>query len=138
MEHASELKSLVLAFYDAVSRGDVSRLEGLLSRRGEVLFIGTDQNEWWIGRSSLVQSFKVQIGELGGKMPITGGDPQAYSEGTIGWVADRAKFSLPDGAEVPFRLTAVFRKEEDGWKIIQEHISIGVPNEQAVGKKLTV
>lgn len=138
MEHASELKNLVLAFYDAVSRGDVSCFESLLSRRAEVLFIGTDPKEWWIDRSSVVNAFQVQSGELPGKMPITGGDPQAYSEGTIGWVADRAKFSLPDGAEVPFRLTAVFRKEEDGWKIIQEHLSIGVPNEQAVGKKLTV
>ena len=138
MEQASELKNLVLTFYDAVSKGDVSRIESLLSRRDEVLFIGTDPSEWWTGSSSLVQAFKVQIEELGGTMTIVGGDPQAYREGAIGWVADRAKFRLPDGAEVPFRLTAVFRMEEDGWRIIQEHLSIGVPNEQAVGKKLTV
>ncbi len=138
MEQASELKNLVLTFYDAVSKGDVSRLENLFSRQDEVLFIGTDPEEWWAGSSTLVQAFRRQIEELGGAMTIIGGDPQAYSVGAIGWAADRPKFRLPGGAEVPFRLTAVFRREEDGWKIIQQHVSLGVPNEQAVGKKLTV
>lgn len=138
MEQSSELKNLILTFYDATSKGDASRLESLLSRRSELLFIGTDPNEWWTNSSSIVQAFRTQIEALGGTMPITAGDPQAYSEGTIGWVADRPTFRLPGGAEVPFRFTAVFRREEDGWKFIQSHVSIGVPDEQAIGKKLTM
>jgi ketosteroid isomerase-like protein len=37
---------------------------------------------------------------------------------------------------VPFRLTAVFRREANGWKIIQQHLSIGIRNEEVVGKEL--
>lgn len=63
--------------------------------------------------------------------------PQAYSEGTVGWVADHFKLRLPDGAEIPVRLTAVFRKENNDWKIVLRHASIGVPNEDVFGKTLT-
>lgn len=138
MEQSSELKNLILTFYDAASKGDVSRIEGLISGQDEVLFIGSDPDEWWTSSASLVKAFRTQIEALGGTMAITAGDPQAYCEGTIGWVADRPKFRLPGGAEVSFRLTAVCRREEDGWKIIHQHASIGVPDEQAIGKKLNM
>ena len=62
----------------------------------------------------------------------------AYSEGNVGWVADRPTFRLPDGTQIPFRSTIVFRKEDGEWKVIQQHISIAVPNENVVGQQLTV
>ena len=52
--------------------------------------------------------------------------------------ADRPKFRLPDGTEIPLRMTFVFVREEGEWKVAQQHISIGVPNEQIVGQELTV
>ena len=45
------------------------------------------------------------------------GDPQAYSEGDVGWVADRPKFRLPDGTELPVRMSIVFAKEDGQWKM---------------------
>ena len=44
---------------------------------------------------------------------------------------------LPDGTEMPVRLTAVFQKEENGWKIVQWHFSAGISNEDLVGETLT-
>jgi hypothetical protein len=42
------------------------------------------------------------------------------------------------GREIPFGSSIVFVKEDGDWKVIHQHISIGVPNAQAVGQDLTV
>ena len=51
----------------------------------------------------------------------------------MGWIADQPRFRTLDG-EVPMRLTAVFRREDGEWKLIQTHSSIGVSNEDAFGE----
>jgi len=64
------------------------------------------------------------------------GDLRCYSEGSVGWVADRARFVLGDGSEIPFRFTAVFRREDGAWRMVQAHASLGVPNADVVGADL--
>jgi ketosteroid isomerase-like protein len=75
---------------------------------------------------------------MGGGLRVTGGDPQAYSEGPVGWVADRASFELQDGTTFPFRLTAILHKEDSAWKLVHSHNSLGVRNEEMMGRHLTV
>jgi ketosteroid isomerase-like protein len=137
MERSPELEELTLRMYEAFSRGDSAFIEGLMSRREGVLTIGTDPDEWWGDYASLTRALRAQLEELA-RASIVPGAPRAYREGSVGWVADRAKFRLPDGAEVPFRTTAVFHQEAGEWRLVQWHTSLGVPNEQAVGKQLTV
>lgn len=127
MERAPELKDLLLHFYAAAARGDVAFMEQVLSQQGDVLLIGTDPNEWWATAATIRQSLTAQA-QAG--IRITAGDPQAYREGAVGWVADRAKLHLPNGTEVPFRWTGVFHQEAGEWKLVQGHGSFGVPNEQ--------
>jgi hypothetical protein len=59
------------------------------------------------------------------------GDPQAYREGSVGWVMDQPKFHLPNGTQLPMRWTGVFHQENGAWKLVQGHASFGVPNEIA-------
>ena len=138
MEEGTELKKVMLGFYDALASGDAGFLEDLISRQDGVLGIGTDPDEWWVGHEKLRGIMKTQMAEMGGHITIVGSDPIAHSEGTVGWVADRPRFRLDDGTESPIRLTATFHKEQDAWKIVQFHVSVGVPNEDVVGKELTV
>ena len=49
---------------------------------------------------------------------------------------DQPKLVLPGGTELRCRFTAVFHKENGGWKGVQWHWSIGVPNEEAIGQEL--
>ena len=136
MEQSTELKNLILQSYKALSEGDYSFFERHLSQTEGVLVIGTDPNEWWSSYATIIKLFKAQMEEMGG-FSVSAGMPQAYSEGTLGWAADRAKFKLPDGSEIPVRLTVVFRKESSEWKIVLWHASIGVPNEDLIGKAIT-
>ena len=135
MEKSSELKALLLSFYGAFTKGDISFIKDITSRREGVLMIGTDPDEWWADYDTIIRVNEAQMQEMGG-MQIEAGEPQAYTEGTVGWVADQANMKLPDGANIPFRLTGVFHKENGDWKIIQWHVSIGVPNDEAFGQQL--
>jgi ketosteroid isomerase-like protein len=137
MDQSSELKQAMLGFYQALSDGDAPAIERLISREAGVLNIGTDPEEWWAGHDTVAGVFKTQMEEMGGGFPIEAGDPQAYAKGDVGWVADRPKLKLPDG-EVPFRITTVFQKEGGEWRIVLNHASFGVKNEEALGQELTI
>ena len=136
MEQSSELKALMLQAYKALAKGDPSFFERYVSQADGMLAIGTDPNEWWAGKVTFIKVLKAQLEEAGGFALIANG-LQAYSEESVGWAADRPKMRLPDGTDIPLRLTMVFHKENNDWKIVQWHISAGVSNEDVLGKALT-
>jgi hypothetical protein len=136
MESSPELRDLTLRFYQALTTGDVSFIERFISQQPGVLNIGSDPNEWWPGYDTFMRVARIQVQELGG-VRVAQSDPQAYREGSVGWVADQAAFQLADGTTVPFRLTAVFHQEDSAWKLVQSHNSVGILNEDAMGRHLT-
>ena len=136
MEPSEALKELYLECCQAQSSGDYSFFERHFSQKDGVLAIGTDPKEWWADYATITKVFKAQLEETGG-FEILADTPLAYSEGSIGWVAGRPTLKLPDGTETRVRLTAVFQKEHDDWKIVQWHVSTGISNEDLVGETLT-
>ncbi len=131
MDRSPELRDLVLRFYEALSKGDVAFIERLFSVAEAARGVGTDPEEWWNG-AQVADAWKDQLEAMGGSMPLVAGEPEAYAEGTVGWVADRPTLELQGGA-VRVRLTAVFHQEEGEWKLVQVHGSLGVPNEAPTG-----
>ena len=138
MEHSDELRDLTIRFYEATTSGDLSFFDRHVSRQEEgVVFVGTDPDEWWEGFEAFVEAMRAQSEAMGG-MQIVTGQLQAYQEGSIGWVIDRdASFRMPDGTEIPFRNTVVFRREDGEWKVVHEHASIGIRNEEMFGEDVT-
>ena len=114
-------------------RGRELSAEQAWSREDGVLSIGTDPTEWTEGHQEIVAEAKnveEMIASTGWTYSLQG-DLQAFSEGTVGWAASRAKWQHEDGAEVPVRVTGVFRWEEGEWTCVQSHHSIGIPNNEA-------
>ncbi|HKP53332.1 MAG TPA: nuclear transport factor 2 family protein [Chloroflexia bacterium] len=136
MEESAEVKAIMMRYYDAITNGDVEAMDQLFSREDGVLLIGTDPNEWWPGYDKIMEIWRVQFEAVGGGFPVTSTDLRAYSEGSMGWAADRPVFHFPDGSEAPFRLTTVLHKEGDDWKVVHSHVSFGVANEEAIGQEL--
>ncbi len=136
MQQSSELQGLYLQSCEAMSSGDHAFFERHFSQNDGVLAIGTDPAEWWSGYATISKVFREQMQEAGG-FQIVADSPEAYCEGPVGWVAGRPTLMLPDGAEVPLRLTAVFLKEKDAWKIVQWHFSSGISNTDLLGKTLS-
>ncbi len=138
MQKSDEIKTAMQQIYQAMSKGDVDAVEKEISREKGTLIIGSDPKEWWAGFEEIHRVFGPQIKEMGGSAEIIDVDIQAYSEGPVGWSADQPKIRLVDGREFPIRATGVFHKEGTAWKLVQWHVSIGVLNEDTVGKELTV
>ncbi len=135
MEQYGELRELTRRFYEAVARGDDAFLKRLVSRREGALFIGTDPDEWWEGSESFLGALRAQAEALGGNLQIVPGQLHAYREGTLGWVVNRGTtLRFPDGTEIPSRHTFVVHQEYGEWKLIHQHASVGVRNEEALGE----
>lgn len=134
METNAALRAEMHAIYDAVSHGDRDTLLAKLSSHDGLVFIGTDPDEWYEDHMAIAAMLGAQA-DAG--IRVEAGDVRAYSEGSVGWTADRGHFVLPDGARVPFRLTCVFRREDGAWKLVQEHASVAVANEEAIGTSLS-
>jgi len=62
---------------------------------------------------------------------------RVWVDDRLGWAVDRPRFVFTDRSSVQLRLTAVARQEDDGWHLLHAHVSIGVPNEEVVGRRLT-
>ena len=137
MKESAELKELTSQLYKAMETGDMAFFGDHVSQEQGTLVIGTDPEEWWVGYDVIKKVITAQLKELEG-ISITVSDSRAYTEGSVGWVADRTEFKLPDGTVIPTRLTAVCHMETGKWKIVQWHVSFGVPNEEAIGQELTI
>ena len=129
LKPSADIQEQMARFYQALSRGDFDTLGRIVSRQAGSIWIGTDPKEWWEGPDAVLKAWKDQAAELGGPVPITGGDATAYQCGDVAWVCDRPTFRLPDGRNLPFRFTAVWVQEPQGWRIIQAHASFGIANE---------
>src|SRR5436309_630965 len=103
MEPSDELKKILLRMYDALSASDADGFCNRFSSRMQA--IGTDPNEWWTDLVEWRQIVRTQTEEVGGWRWIAD-DPQAWTEGTVGWVTDRPTLEV-SGKSIALRLTMV-------------------------------
>jgi hypothetical protein len=116
-------------FYQLFSAGDVEGFAQIITQREDAFVIGTDPGEWQDGRATWIAGYEEQITAIPG-VRLEAGDLRGYAEGTLGWAADQPSFILPDGTRIATRLTTVLRLEDNTWKVVNAHFSIGVPNEE--------
>jgi len=138
MNPSAELKNAMLRLYESIAAGDMSAVERLYSHKNDLLVIGTDPGEWWVGYETFARVHQAQFEEMGGNYTIKPGELSAFVEGTVGWAGGRATILPPDGQNIPIRVTVVFHQEDGGWKIMQHYVSVGIPNSEAVGREFTV
>ena len=130
MKRSTEIAATVQRFYDALNTGDAETVTDLMSTADGMLMIGTDPDEWITDHKTMTDLLAAQVSS---GVKVRGGDLQAFEEGTVGWMSDRAAFILPDGTDVPVRFTGVLRKEDGQWRMIQSHASLAVSNEEGLG-----
>jgi class 3 adenylate cyclase len=134
VEPSREIRDLLFGIYHDFATGDVSLIH-LISEHDGVVTIGTDPGEWVIGGRETKAVFLEGVPSQAG-IAITAGDVRAFAEGSVGWVSDNPVFTAPDGSAIPGRITVVFHREPDGWKVVQMHASIGAKNVDTIGREL--
>jgi ketosteroid isomerase-like protein len=128
MPASDGVKQAMVGFYERFSAGDVAAFAEQITNQEDALVIGTDWSQWGEGRETWVSAYEMQMQQMPGLQLQAGNKLRGYEDGSVGWAADEASVVLPDGSLVPVRVTAVFRREGGGWKIVSAHLSLGVPD----------
>jgi hypothetical protein len=126
VEESAAVRAAWLEFCDRLSGGDVESFDRLVSGHPATVVIGTAPGEWVRERSQLRYGFEAEgIG-------IRSRNAVGYEAGELGWLTDEVDFLFPDGSAMDCRFTVVFRREDDRWKLLHMHASVGVPDEEVV------
>ena len=130
----SEVEAVVRGVLESIGTADADAFAEHLSNESDVVLIGTDAKEWWRGRDEVSAAVRAQFAATPGmRVDVRSTDLEGHSSGDVGWAAGRARFEVPHGASNEIRFTAVLRREGGGWKVVQAHSSLGVPNDEAFG-----
>ena len=121
-----ELVNLYLEFIEDVSSGNQPGINALLADDPGVILLGTAPDELIQGREAIISVIS-DATERG--FQLVPGSPLGYESGDTGWVVDRSHFSF-NGLEVADRMTAVFTRTQNGWRLVHLHHSVGIPDDQ--------
>ncbi|MFN8949275.1 MAG: adenylate/guanylate cyclase domain-containing protein [Alphaproteobacteria bacterium] len=132
---SEELRAFILRLYRFFEAGDADSMRGMTTESPNVVIIGTDPDEWWVGPQTLELLGK-QVKELSG-LVITPGRLVSQAMGSFGWVADDPVLTLSSGVQVKSRMSFVLGIERGQWRVLHWHTSIGNPNMDALGVHLT-
>jgi hypothetical protein len=133
MEPAPELCELYLRLMEAYNTGDSATVQQVLSQQAGMSVIGTAPDEWWSDHLAFASAVGGHVQEQrAGIVQALPGEPEAYREGTVGWIVARPIYRVAERGDVPARVTMVAHLEAGSWKIVQQHISIGIPNDEVM------
>ena len=138
MEQSEDVRGFLSSLVETFGTAQMaSAFTGALAAEPGVLMVGTDPAEWWDDPDELLRALQAQGKELQGAA-ATVSHSEGWVEGEIGWGAVKADVVFPGGPPTQLRITATLARRPGGWKLVQCHASVGAPNEEIVGKELTV
>jgi SnoaL-like domain len=127
VEPSESVRATMLDFYARISASDVASFDRLISADPATLVIGTAPGEWIVERDRLRFGFEAE-----GLAIRPGPTPAGHEREDVGWFTDEPTYVFPDRSEMRTRLTAVLQREDDAWRIVHLHVSVGVPDEEVV------
>ena len=130
MQRSTELEDLVSRWFATASRGDSSLVAAHVSADPGTSVIGSDPDEWIRGGEAVAEFLRGEVMNAGGQAQFTAEGTEAFEEGTVGWATTRITITLPDGGHVSPRWSSVFHREDETWRFVHTHASIGVPNDE--------
>ena len=126
MSPSTEIRDTVLEMYRRLLAGEAEAANDLISHDPALIFIGSAGE--WVDDQATLRSGTQEPGE--GLEP--GPNPIGYANGDVGWFADQPTWLFADGTRAEMRLTAVLQHEAAGWRIVNVHMSVAVPDDQCV------
>jgi hypothetical protein len=136
MTSAENMRELLGRLYDSFASGDSTVWTSHVA--DDVIGIGTDEDEWWEGRSLLTKVAASQVKEMSSAgVRLTAGDPSIFQHGDVVWSVDRPLLRLGDGTEIPLRVTTIAVSEAGTLRIRHFHYSVGSMNKEVFQQELT-
>lgn len=120
-------------FRSAVAARDVERLLDVYAPGGDVVGIGTAADEWYVGRESMREGFERDFAD-DAPFVVDFAPPIISSAGDVAWLAAGFNGRMPTSEGVVRlhgRFTAVLRREDGRWRIVQAHTSLPASRPEA-------
>lgn len=129
MQRSPEIEQLMRDLVTAIDRGDAASAVGKLSAEPGAVLIGTSPDEYTRTRETMQHLLEDSTPQGSAQIHVGLDEVCGYEEGDVAWADSTGTFRHDDEA-VDVRFTGVFRREQGGWRCVQAHSSIGVPNER--------
>ncbi|HEY8239102.1 MAG TPA: nuclear transport factor 2 family protein [Candidatus Limnocylindrales bacterium] len=126
MAPSAEIRETMLELYKRMLAGESDGANDLISRDPALVFIGSAGE--WIDDQAVLRSGT----QVAGEGLEAGPNPVGYANGDVGWFADQPTWLFADGTRAEMRLTSVLQHEAAGWRIVNVHMSVAVPDDQCV------
>lgn len=123
MERCSEVEDLLVKLYRVSDQAELKALHMLIAESEATVAVGTGRHDWWTGREAIVGALR-EHREPGSGLTIEPGEPVAWRDGSVAWFTDRPTLLVHDAA-IGARCTGVAVLEDDVWRAVQMHLSIG-------------
>ena len=147
VQASEELRAVVRQHHDALNKQDLKALMALYADSPNVALMGTGPGEFWKGKAAIEEAYKhffetFKAGSLKHDCP----DVSGSEDGNSAWLMASCdmKDSDPSGQPREFGLnvSAVLKKEKDGWRVQALHTSNvsgdeGPPPEEAAPSAAT-
>jgi hypothetical protein len=131
MRPSEGVRDGLLSFYERFSAHDPEGFAEVISTDAGVSVVGSGPGEGHDDRDVWISAYREFIAQAGLRLEA-GPDPRGWEEGTVGFARDEPRFVLPDGSFLPTRLTGVLHRQDERWKIVHLHFSVGVADEEAI------
>lgn len=126
MDRSEELREDLLLLYAAMSSGSRPHIESFLSSRQGGVFIGVEHSQFWKDARAHLQDITDFLAGLR-IVEWQAGDVFAYAAGDLGWTADHPTVTVLGAVSIELRLTLVWLREDEVWRIVHGHASFGAP-----------
>lgn len=140
IEHSDELVQLTRRFFDAMIQGDADLFDEIMSDDASVIIIGTDEEEFWVGKADALAVMRAQVEESPAESYVTGVQYrfiEGWAQGPLGWVVADTESISAVGRALRLRMTAVFHLEGVRWRLVHAHGSAGQSNAELWGFEVT-
>jgi len=125
MKESTAVRDAMHRFFDRLSANDVSAFYDLVEVGDATLVLGTAPGEIVRDEERLRFGF-----EFEGLTMKPGEEHGAWEEGTVGCYVGEPIITLPNGTKQSWRMTTVWHRSGDTWKLVHMHASVGVPDEE--------
>ena len=128
VQASEELRAVVRQHHDALNKQDLKALMALYADSPNVALMGTGPGEFWKGKAAIEEAYKhyfetFKAGSLKHDCP----DVSGSEDGNNAWVMASCDMQDSDSSGQPrefgFNVSAVLKKEKDGWRVQALHTS---------------
>ena len=136
----SAIRTVLEKYTIARENEDITMIEEVWSNNEDIILIGTDSDENYIGWQQIKKAVQKQFGSLENVLiSITDQKIDTDLDGRTAWFSQTLNYNfIYNGEAMSFegiRATGVLQKQEGKWNIVQVHLS--VPIEVGIDQEMT-